>query len=92
MGGVRTDGAGFPEPEGIGRGGQDPRLCNKITDVCITSKQCSVGERDIGAADLFAMSRNELERRQHANIVNHSLVAACNTAILADGAKRKRWL
>jgi hypothetical protein len=42
MGGVRTDGAGFPEPEGIGRGGQDPRLCNKITDVCIIYGDCAV--------------------------------------------------
>jgi hypothetical protein len=57
----------------------------------VTPKQCSFGEPDMGAVYLFAMSRNELERRQSANIVNHSLVAASNTAILADGAKRKRW-
>jgi hypothetical protein len=56
------------------------------TCVLVTPKQCSFGERDIGDAYLSAMSRNKLERHQYANIVNHSLVASCNTAILADEA------
>ena len=57
-----------------------------------TPKQCSFGEGNACAPHLFAISPNESERHQYANIVNHSLVAACSTAILADGAKRKRWL
>jgi hypothetical protein len=39
MGGVRTDGAAE---------GQDPRLCNKITDVCISDPGRSAGQRQKG--------------------------------------------
>ena len=86
-------GLGSRSPKGSGGEDRTRAFATRL-QMCVlgTSKQCGFGERDIGAADLFAMSRNELERHQYANIVNHSLVAASNTAILAGATKRKRWL
>lgn len=53
-----------------------------------TSKQLSLDERDVCAAYLFAISRNELERHQYANIVNQTLIAARYKGFPADGTER----
>lgn len=45
MGGVRTDGTGFPEPEGIGRVDRT-RRCNTLNDVYISGADWRIHGRD----------------------------------------------